>query len=66
MKTYSFETLFRSLKDQLTEYLRRAGIMFEVSATGPCCGWYFSITCTVDEANDVNAFLDAVTITNQH
>ena len=65
MKTYSFETLFRSLKDQLAAFLRDAGIFFEVSGTGAFCGWYFSIRCTPEQAADVSAFLDAVTIINQ-
>lgn len=62
MKNYSFETSFRSLKDELCTFLRKNKITFELS--GDKGFWYFSINCTPQNAQKINAFIDSVSIIN--
>ena len=63
-KFYSFETIFRSLKDGLRRFLKESGIYYELSGCG-CAGWHFEIKCNADEVKMVNDWLDANTITEQ-
>lgn len=60
---YSFETMFRSLKDELKAYLKGAGIYYELSGCG--AGWHFEILMNEDEVRRANDWLDTVTITEQ-
>ena len=63
MKWYNFETMFRSLKDALSEYLKSIGIRYELSGCGS--GWHFEILLSPSEAETVNKWLDMNTITEQ-
>jgi len=60
-KFYNFETMFRSLKDGLTVFLKESGIYYEISGCGK--GWHFEIKCNNEELEMVNNWLDANTIT---
>lgn len=42
-KYYNFETMFRSLKDELVTFLKKSGIYYELSGCG--AGWHFEILC---------------------
>ena len=59
---FNFETLFRSLKDELKDFLIDNEIYFEISATGAFCGWHFEIKATEKQAAIINEFLDKATI----
>ena len=64
MKKYrSFETMFRSLKDELCTFLKESGIYYELS--GCYSGWHFEVLCNEDEAGKINAWLDENTITEK-
>lgn len=66
MKWYNFETSFRNLKNELSAYLKRAGIRYELSDCGrgfPC--WHFEILTDPAGAEKINSFLDSITFTNQ-
>lgn len=41
MKYYNFDTMFRSLKDILCQYLKENNIYYELS--GAAAGWHFEI-----------------------
>lgn len=58
---YNYETLFRSLKDELREFLHNHGIEYELSGCGR--GWHFEVKCDKTELEKINAFLDDATIT---
>ena len=60
---YNFETMFKSLKDALVNYLKESKIYYELSGCG--CGWHFEILCNADEVESVNAWLDENTITEK-
>lgn len=62
-KYYNFETMFRSLKDELTVFLKKSGIRYELSGCGG--GWHFEILCNDSEVEAVNKWLDDNTITEQ-
>lgn len=62
-KYYNFETMFRSLKDELVTFLKKSGIYYELSGCG--VGWHFEILCNTEEVEKVNAWLDENTITEQ-
>ena len=55
-KYYHFDTMFRSLKDDLSDFLKGAGIYYELS--GMCAGWHFEILATRQEADAINEWLD--------
>lgn len=61
MKWYNFETMFRSLKDSLVEFLKAIGIKYELSGCGK--GWHFEILLSPSEVETVNHWLDCHTIT---
>ena len=61
MKWYNFETMFRSLKDSLSAYLKSIGIRYELSGCGK--GWHFEILLAPSEVETVNNWLDEHTIT---
>lgn len=60
---YGFNTMFRSLKDDLRVFLKRAGIYYELSGRG--AGWHFEILANDDEVVSINNWLDANTIVEQ-
>lgn len=62
-KFYSFETKFRSLKDDLSNFLHENNIYYELS--GCFCNWHFEIKCDLEEVEKVNNWLDENTITCQ-
>ena len=59
-KFYSFETMFRSLKDELRSFLKTSGFYYELS--GCFGGWHFEIRLSEDEVQIVNNWLDEHTI----
>lgn len=66
MKWYNFETSFRNLKNELSAYLKRAGIRYELSDCGrgfPC--WHFEILTDPAGAEKINSFLDSICFVNQ-
>lgn len=60
---YSFNTMFRSLKDELGAFLKRAKIYYELS--GWYAGWHFEILATPQEADAINEWLDRNTFTEE-
>ena len=60
-KYYSFETAFRSLKDELRAYLKANNIYYELS--GCYANWHFEIFCDCEEVEKINSWLDDNTIT---
>lgn len=60
-KYYSFETMFRSLKDELSQFLKESGIYYELS--GCFAGWHFEVLCNPSEVEYINNWLDQNTIT---
>jgi hypothetical protein len=63
MKWYHFDTMFRSLKDDLREYLQSQRIRYELS--GARAGWHFEVLASPEDVRLINAFIDSVTITEQ-
>lgn len=61
MKFYNFETMFRTLADELSAYLKSEGIYYERSGMNP--GYHFEIKLNPEQVSTVNAWLDANTIT---
>ena len=51
-----FNTKFRSLKDKLSEFLKKSGIYYELS--GQIADWHFAILCNEDEEKRINDWLD--------
>lgn len=60
---YSFNTMFRSLKDELRSFLKEAKIYYELS--GRYAGWHFEILATPQEADAINEWLDRNTFTEE-
>lgn len=60
---YGFNTMFRSLKDELRAFLKGAGIRYELS--GMYAGWHFEILANEEEVVRINNWLDANTIIEQ-
>ena len=60
MKYYSFDTMFRSLKDLLKGFLLENNIYFEIS--GAAANWHFEIFTSEDGAEMINDFLDNNTV----
>lgn len=63
MKWYNFETMFRTLRDSLRQYLKDNNIKYEISECG--CGWHFEIYANTQNANDINRFLDSQSFVNE-
>lgn len=61
MKYYNFFTMFRSLKDLLTEYLKNNNVYYELS--GAAAGWNFEIKTDPAGAAAIDKFLDQHIIT---
>lgn len=59
-KFYSFNTMFRSLKDDLRSFLKTQGFYYELS--GCFGGWHFEIRLDQSEVEIVNNWLDEHTI----
>lgn len=60
MKYYSFNTMFRSLKDELTQFLKDNNIYYE--ASGRAAGWHLEILTDTHGAEMINNFIDSITI----
>lgn len=60
-KFYNFETMFKSLKEELTEFLKESGIYYEVSGCEK--GYHFEIKCNNEEVEKINNWLDDHTVT---
>jgi hypothetical protein len=60
MKYYNFDTMFRSLRNLLKEFLMDNNIYFEIS--GGAALWHFEILTDATGAQKINQFLDANTI----
>jgi hypothetical protein len=60
MKYYNFDTMFRSLRDLLKDYLIEHNIYFEIS--GGAALWHFEILTDKIGAATINNFLDNNTI----
>jgi hypothetical protein len=56
MKYYSFETMFKSLKDSLKRFLLDSNIYFEIS--GAATNWHFEIFTDANGVEMINEFLD--------
>ena len=61
MKYYSFNTMFRSLKDKLTQFLKDNNIYFEVS--GRAAGWHLEILTDANGAEMINNYINSISIT---
>ena len=59
----NFETLFRSLKDLLVDFLDKNNFFYEISSCGS--GWHFEISLDENERETVEAFLESESITDQ-
>ena len=60
MKYYNFDTMFRSLRNLLKEFLIDNNIYFEIS--GGAALWHFEILTDATGAAAINKFLDNNTI----
>ena len=61
---YWFETAFRSLRDELRNFLKAAGIYYELS--GGAGLWHFEIEIeSPEQLEAVNAFIDSQSITEE-
>lgn len=60
MNYYNFDTMFRSLKDILCNYLKSNGIYYELS--GFPSNWHFEILTDEDGAAVINQLLDTYLI----
>lgn len=61
MKYYNFDTMFRSLRNLLKDFLIDNNIYFEIS--GGAALWHFEILTDANGADAINNFLDAHIIT---
>lgn len=57
---YWYETMFRSLRDELRNFLKSQNIYYELSEAGEY--YHFEIKANAEELKRVNEFLDSVTI----
>ena len=60
MKYYNFETMFISLATKIGDYLHENSIYFELSKNGKY--YHFEILTDGDGVNNINNFIDSVTI----
>jgi len=60
MKYYNFETMFKSLCDILSEYLKHNNIYYELSGAPAC--YHFEILTDPNGAEKINCFIDSVSI----
>lgn len=61
MKWYNFETMFVTLADELSKYLKSLNIYYERS--GCFGGYHFEIYATEKQVNDIDTWIlkDAIT-----
>lgn len=62
-KFYNFETMFQSLRDELSRYLKINHIYYELSKAFQY--YHFEIKATEKQAEEINNFLDSITITEK-
>jgi hypothetical protein len=60
MSYYNFETMFRSLKDKLTAYLKENSIYYELS--GAAANWHIEILTDPTGAEKINNYIESITI----
>ena len=60
MKYYNFNTMFRSLKDKLAQFLKDNNIYYELS--GAAANWHFKILTDANGSEMINNFIDSITI----
>lgn len=63
MKYYNFDTMFRSLKNLLKDFLIDNNIYYEISGTA--AAWHFEILTDASGAAVINNFIDGVTISEE-
>jgi len=56
-----FETSWRTLKEDMREFLQAHGIKYELSGCG--VGWHFEVLCSPEDVELINNWLDRDTIT---
>lgn len=56
MKYYNFDTMFRSLKNELCDFLKSNNIYYEVSAGAAL--WHFEILTDAAGADAINNFIE--------
>lgn len=56
MLYYKFDTMFRSLKDALGQYLKENNIYYELSGAAAC--WHFEILTDPAGAAAINKFIE--------
>ena len=61
MKYYNFNTMFRSLKDKLAQFLKDNNIYCEIS--GATANWHFEILTDANGAKMINNYIDSISIT---
>ena len=61
MKYYNLDTMFRSLKDKLTQFLKDNNIYYELS--GAPANWHFEILTDTNGAEMINNYIDSISIT---
>lgn len=59
-KYYSYNTMFRSVKDLLSTFCKENDIYYELS--GREASWHFEILCNEKELKMCNDFLDSISI----
>lgn len=57
---YNFETMFMSLRDAMSEYLKENNIKYELSKAFQY--YHFEIYCDANQANAINDFIDSQSI----
>ena len=62
-KWYNFETMFKSLRDDLRVYLKNHKIRYELS--GCFEGYHFEIFASEAEAGAIDDFLDSISIAEE-
>ena len=58
MRKYSYMTASADVKTKISQVLRNLGVYYEVSGCGDC--YYFSIAAEPMQAEEINAYLEAV------
>lgn len=60
---YSFHTMFRSVKNLLSDFCKESNIYYELS--GGMADWHFEVYCSEEELKKCNDFLKSISITEE-